>query len=400
MSIFSKILQKVNTENKTGKTEHKNLFSNKEKATNKSNSKLYYNSFKKPLPTRESFEERKRKQRKNENFVPSQDISQLLNKTSYANLLNTAKDQFLDIQNGSTLTKIKSRLNNYWLHFKRFALSKNTQLTLILGFVSILMISLIYFSIFSTEFIVKNYAVSFTNGSYLDKSSTQKVVQKFGDNGILGVIPYNHFWFLNSQTLTFVAKKVDPSITKVDLIGRFWPNNAQIKITTEPILSTLNINSEYYLISRSGKVIGIDYGGNRQKVVIVRSSHKNVDSQELGKVFSEIRPDSKAGNNQLNRLYFIENAINKLKENKINIVRTEIQTVFEKDTDVVFYTENGTSLIFDSQNISLGDNLNRLNVLLYTTKIGEDFNSGKLNYVDLRIKDKAYYCYQNSECKK
>jgi cell division septal protein FtsQ len=378
-----------------------NIFKNKnqknqeDKKTSKNNL-VYYGSAKKPIPTRSPFN--KRRQQIDHNYVPNRKLD-LVVKDFVSNLSPKSFFTFYtDLKSGKYLREINFWIQKYLKLVRDIFLSRTTQKWLISIFILCILSYALYISTFSTEFLVKKYKLSFSTGSFVDKSVTQKIIQNFNQKGLLGIVPDNHFWFLNSQTLTAAAKEVEPTITNVDLISKQWPNEAEIKISTEPILTTLKINSDYYLVSYSGKIIGQDYGGFRKKVVIVQASHKNVDSEELTKVFAEIRPDSFVGNNQLNRLFYIDKILPKLEDRGLNIVRTEVKSLFERDTDVFFVTDNETKLLFDGLNIPIDENIGRLDAILETTQIGKDMADGKIDYIDLRVQNRVYVCYKGREC--
>lgn len=394
MLLFGKFKEMATYQNPFKK---QNLESDKNSNTGLVKSRVYFGSSKKQLPTRSTFKERKN-QIQNNNFVPKPGIETILKRRGYKFSFSLIKETSESIKSGKLLLDLR-----YWLlmkakQLKNFFFNRQTQFILISVSIFSLVGYSIYLTAFSTDFLVKNYKVKFTQGSFLDKSSTQKLIDTFTQKGILGFIPDNHFWFLNSQSLTAIAKSNNPNITQVQVTGRFWPSSADLTISTQPSLATIAINSEYYIISQNGNVIGQDFGTQRQKIISVQSPHKNVDAQELSKVFSEIRPDSLVGNNQLNRLYFIDKALPKLQSRNLNIIRTEIKSLFEKDTDVFFITNNETKIIFDGLNIALDDNLNRLDTIIETTQIGQDLKEGKIEYIDLRVRDRVYLCYNGREC--
>ena len=366
-----------------------------EKKTSK-NRVIYFGNSRKPIPTRTSFN--KRKQMTDQNYVPNREFG-LVVKDMISNLsIQSLSGTYNNLKSGKYLREIKFWLLKYVKLGRDFVFDRTTQVWLVSIFVICIVSYFSYISTFSTDFLVKNYTFSFSSGSFVDKTTTQKIVQNFNKKSLFGVIPSNHFWFLNNQTLTAAAKEIEPTITNVELTGKYWPNNAQLKITTEPILTTLKINSDYYLISYSGKIIGQDYGGFRKKIVIVQAGHKNVDQEQLTKVFAEVRPDSSVGNNQLNRLYFIDQTLPKLQEKDLKIARAEIKTLFERDTDVFFITENETKILFDGLNITSRENMERLSALLETTQIGDDLRDGKIDYIDLRIQGRIYVCYKGKDC--
>ena len=370
-----------------------------DKKTSKNNL-VYFSGTKKPIPTRTPFNKRRQQLsgKTDSNYVPSRKFSLKLQDFLTSLSKKSLFSFYLDFKSGKYWREFNFWIQKYIKLVRDLFYNRTTQKWLISVFVLCIISYGLYISLFSTEFLVKKYRLSFAPGSFVDKNTTQKIIQNFNQKNLLGVVPTNHFWFLNNHTLTAAAKEIEPTVTSVELTAKFWPNEAELRFSTEPILTTLKINSDYYLISYSGKVIGQDYGGFRKRMVLVQAGHKNVDSEELSKVFAETRPESPVGNNQLNRLYFIDKALPILENRGLKIVRTEIKTLFERDTDVFFITENETKIMFDGLSIPLDENMGRLDALLETTQIGTDLQDGKIDYIDLRIQNRVYICYKGKEC--
>ena len=104
-----------------------------------------------------------------------------------------------------------------WLNFAnlfnfRFALGKTlggltfilTLLTFIFGF--------LYLAAFDTYFLVKDYDVELPEGSYLSPTEVEKLSDYFNQQKLLGFIPMNGYWFINTPSLTVAAREMYPEI--------------------------------------------------------------------------------------------------------------------------------------------------------------------------------------------
>jgi hypothetical protein len=362
------------------------------------NNRVYFGSVKKTAITRIPFKDRKNNSENISNFVPKPTITNLLKRWGYGFTLENIQKKIEFIKSGAWVKIINLWFLNQLQFLRRLFFDRTTQLILIGGFISLIFGYSLYLTTFSTEFLVKNYRIQFSEGSYLSQTSVSNILKAITQKNTLGFIPDNHFWLINSQSLTADAKSVERSVKNIEVTGRYWPNTVDLLIETQPILATLNINSNYYLINQDGNVIGQDFGGYRQKVVIVTTPHKNVDSTELSKVFTQKLPDDPVENNQLNRLFFIDKALTKFEKSDIKIVRTEIKTLFEKDSDVFFILDNNTVLLVDSLDTSLSDTFSHLETVIQTTNVGKDLKEGKISYLDLRVKGRIYICYKGREC--
>ncbi|GAB4143112.1 MAG: hypothetical protein OHK0017_00060 [Patescibacteria group bacterium] len=298
--------------------------------------------------------------------------------------------------------KIRYWLMKTWASVLKYVTNPSTQRVLVAIFLVASLSLFFFYSSFSTHFIVKNYRVKFTEGSYVDKLTLSNMLRRFSQESIAGFAPVNHFWFINDESLTSISKQKNPTIVQVKVTERIWPNTVELQIETKPILATLNINDQFFLISQNGSVIGLDEGGLKQKVVEVVAFQKNFSVEELNRIFTENRNLNSGDfqNSQLNRLFFIDKIKPELKDRKLDVVKIELLTLYDKDNDVYLYTRNGTKLIFDSQNMGIENNLKRLDILTETTQLGQDLQDGKVAYLDLRIKGIVYICYQGAECDK
>jgi hypothetical protein len=273
-----------------------------------------------------------------------------------------------------------------WHIFERF----NQIVIGILALISFVFV--LYLSLFDTYFLIKNYNISFDESSYLSKKDATSVINKIKNNKFLGILPSNQLWFLNSSNLTYISNAINPEVSSFEVQKRIWPNTAQIKIKTEPILLTLGINgNEYWRISKTGVVITQDDAGLRENLVVV---DKPVYFNKSGITFQDI---SFVNNSQqLNRFWYINWLKNELQKNNIDYIKINIPSLF--DTDVVFTTPNGTELKFNSESISKDVQEEKIKNYLKDPSFTEGQKNNKYKYIDFRISKRIFVCNRDLEC--
>ncbi len=260
-----------------------------------------------------------------------------------------------------------------------------------LGSLIVFLMFFVYLCLFDTTFIVKNYEIRFAKGSYLSATDMAKIIESSKNSKLLGIIPNNQYWFLNSQNLTTVFSKNQKEIRDVKVIDRVWPNSAILEITTEPILLTLGINNgEYWRISQSGEVLSKDDSGLREKLVTVdRPISLNKSGVTLQNYsFQDDLP-------QLNRFWFINWLWKLMDLLNYKVISTTLPSLF--DTDVILTLDSGTKLYFDSTSLAQESQKKRVETVL-DSKYRTEINLGEINYFDFRISRKVYICLQNREC--
>jgi hypothetical protein len=265
---------------------------------------------------------------------------------------------------------------------------------------------IVYLSLFDTLFLVKSYSISFDYNeknqqySYLDTVATKDLINTIKKQRFLGLVPSNQLWFLNSQNLTNVAQKSNPSVTNVSVERRIWPNNAQLKITTEPILLTLGItlgnntaNSEYWRIARDGEIMTSDDSGIREKLVVVEKS------VQFNKSDKNLRDISFTNNSeQLDRFWFTMWLWDTLKEQNIPVLKTSYPSLFDNDVNV--HLANGTILQFTNQTSSKEGQKLRIEQFFSNPKYRVQLDEGKYGYVDFRIPKRIFICNRGELCEK
>jgi hypothetical protein len=305
----------------------------------------------------------------------------------------------------------KTKYNFEWFReinswFVNFHILKkiNKNISIVVGILVLIFVS--YLSFIDTHFIIKSYDIRFGDNSYLSQAQTTFLVDSLQKNKVLGFLPNNQYWFLNSQTLTASAKEIIPDIEKINLESRVWPNKATLVINTKPILVTLSVkeNNEqkFWRISQDGDVVSADNAGIWENLILVEKPYvisfqdkQNNDSASL-KNFS-----FKNNKVQINKFNLVQKLLPILKENEIKVVSTSVPSLV--DSDIFFLTENGTKLMFDSQVFDTESQVKRVSEFL--KKIDNNGNkvldleqNGKLKYIDFRIAKRLYFCYNGDKC--
>ncbi len=291
-------------------------------------------------------------------------------------------------------SKVFSKIRRVVFRYSILSLfNKLVGFTLILGILGFIL----YLGLFDRYFLIKNYTFTFTENSYLDQKEVDKIMQSFRTNKILGLAPSNQYWFLSSQNLTFLAKKSIPEVTNVEIIQQTWPNQAKLKLTTEPILLTLGVmengQKKYYRITQAGKVLTEDTLGLREKLITVQENisfdKPNVSLQNYHLEKNDV---------QLNRFWFILWLWSELNKIGVKIVSTSIASIVNADTDVILVTNNQTKLLFDSTSLSKENQLKRLQAIFQST-IKDEETQAQLSYIDFRLPKKVFVCKKDKECK-
>ena len=304
---------------------------------------------------------------------------------------------------GQILLEYKTDIWQIWaqntnLFFKKIKILQNPNRLVFITTLTILVILLIYISFFDVHFLIKNYQISFTKGSYLGQLERQIILDKFSQTKILGVFPVNQFWFVNDRNLTLLSQNAVPEVLGIQILGRNWPNKISIQITTAPILLTLetleNGQTKRWRVLVDGRILTQDEAGLQQDLVIVERAinfdQKNFSLQEYP-IFSD--------NGQLNRLYFAINLWSWLKELKLEVAQTILPSLNIADKDVTIILQNGTKLYFDSSRFSAQTQKDRLQSILQS-QIGTELKNGELAYIDFRISKKVFVCPKSEKCEK
>jgi len=315
------------------------------------------------------------------------------------------------------VTKTRSfKYTGHWSDIKIFLLEAKFFLQKLrilerLNFVIALLMSisvgsfLSYLIFFDTYFLVKDYQVFFDNHcfedttlsysdcSYLSHKNTAKVLDIVKKSKFLGFVPNNQLWFLNDRNYTFAARKSDFEIINIEIVKRYWPNKAVLKITTKPILLTLQINdNQYWRVSQDGIVLGLDEAGLKERLVKVDSKieFNTVEGSFEGYTFAD-------NLDQKNRFWFIIWLWQNLQQNGIEIQETKIPSLV--DQDVIIQTKSGTKLWFDPLAMTQQNQQKRLNASLNKDSLlRKNMLAGKYKYLDYRFPRKIFICEKGQSC--
>jgi hypothetical protein len=269
-----------------------------------------------------------------------------------------------------------------------------------------LILFFVYLAFFDEKFVIRSYKISFAENSYLNQYQTRKLVNQFHNQKLYGFLPNNQYWFLNNLSLTNTARQTFPEIEKVALTNRVWPNSAEVKVEMSKIALTLavkeNNEQKFWRLSPNGSVLSEDKAGIWENLVtvekpyaIVGQESKNPKEPTSLQNFSfSTEPD------QVKRIELTQFLWKVFRENNIKIASTVYPSI--GDTDIVFKTDAGTNLYFDSNAFGLEMQRKRLEGF-YNSKVGESLISrqeqdGKLSYIDFRIPKRIFFCNIGTKC--
>jgi hypothetical protein len=261
---------------------------------------------------------------------------------------------------------------------------------------------ILFLSFFDTYFLIKNYKVSFSQGSYLSQEETQNVIKKIEERKNLGVLPNNQYWFLNDYTLTLSAREVVPEIISVKIIRRIWPKTAELEITTEPILLTLEVTekniSKYWRVSKSGRIVSEDDSSVREKTVKVGQSIFLAEVGGAKRTASFKDYNLEENYLQVNRLWAVIWLWQQLEKAELEITQTILPSI--SDTDVVILTKDNVKLIFDTDPNKVPKEIQRLRLeTVLKSDLRKEIVENKLDYIDFRpINKRIDLCYRGASC--
>ena len=260
-----------------------------------------------------------------------------------------------------------------------------------------LMTTILYLSFFDTQYTIKNWNINLTKGSYLDSQQTNKIINSYQNNRLLGIFPSNIYWFLTETNLTYLAFESEPTVKKVQITNRYLPNKAALQITTQPILATISIKignrNEYWRISKSGQIVSQDEANSYEKSIVVDKSIS----------YDKIQGDFHEANifetypAMLDRIYFslfVQDLLNQY-PNKVAAINFSSLNV--ADGEVTMTLQNKTRLIFDATKFDK-DSLRIRVEAVFNGKLVSRIDNGELSYIDLRIPRRVFICSFSQKC--
>lgn len=256
----------------------------------------------------------------------------------------------------------------------------------------LLTLALIYITSIDTHFITNKFNINFNNESYLENKGIEDLLLKIEKEKIMGIIPLNSYWFINTDSLTELAKRHNPDIKKVILTNKTWPNSADITITTEPVAATLVFDNKSYIISKEGKILGDDSVFQRTNVIQLNSfsTPENFLTQEKLNAFDK---------NLLEKIFFTVFLQTQLTDLNYSVSDSRISSDLPLDTDSII-TVNKTKLFFSLDGLNAKNLTDRITKLFSSETIRSQINDGSITTIDLRFAKNVYICFANTECSK
>ncbi|MGL4758279.1 MAG: hypothetical protein ACRCXZ_03010 [Patescibacteria group bacterium] len=262
---------------------------------------------------------------------------------------------------------------------------------LISSFIFVFLLCFFYLIMVDRFFLIKNINVVFKKGSYLSREDAIKIKENL-ESAHLSVFAKNNILFQSSSTLTSGAREVNPNVLNVELNQRILPNTIDVTITTEPILATLQLNSdEKWRVAKSGRLVTKDDLNLNEKLIIVQSPV--MWNTELFNI-SSLNITNLDG--QLDRLYFIEFVRENIENLGYKITKSEVDTI--ESSLVLVQINKDTILKFDSKKFSVDNIASKLVNILRNKKIAEQINSNQIRYIDFRVSDNVFICLKQSSC--
>lgn len=296
---------------------------------------------------------------------------------------------------------LNKTLNFYlvkWRFFERINIFIASGLVIFMSFF------IFYLSFFDTYFLIKNYKVSFSEGSYLSQEETESVFKTIENQQVFGLLPNNQYWFVNDYTLTLAARQKVPEIVSVKVLRRIWPKTAEIEITTEPILLTLEVTdrniSKYWRISKNGRIITQDDSSIREKTAKVEQPIflASVGNEQKSASFKDYNLEENYL--QVNRLWGVVWLWQELEKFEVEITETVLPSI--SDTDVIITTKEGVKLIFETDANKVPKEIQRLRLeTTLKSDLRKEILENKLSYIDFRPSNKRIdLCYRGATCDK
>lgn len=175
------------------------------------------------------------------------------------------------------------------------------------------------------------------------------------------------------------ALLADPWVVRVDSVKKTWPNHLRIQLTERREFALVETPSRRMIFSDDGRYLSTLDASSTPPIGLLKLSSRE-----------EISPGQALPDASLK-------LIAALQEKVPDICRSTVTGYAlnpASNPDLEVHTAAGYKLLFDT-NGDAGETLDNLAVLL--NKLSPD-DRNRLEYIDLRIKNKAYVCYKGTAC--
>jgi cell division septal protein FtsQ len=157
------------------------------------------------------------------------------------------------------------------------------------------------------------------------------------------------------------------------------PNTLKINISSYKWLFNTTINNKSYIITENGTLVPANYSESLKELKIIKQFDKNkfIDYKKI--------LDSRFINK-------ISQIVNKIKENIIEINIKELK-YYITERELHIKTDNDTLLIFNIDS-NIKEQIEKISIF---NKEHKNIEKNNIIYIDLRIKNKVFYCTSEKE---
>lgn len=194
---------------------------------------------------------------------------------------------------------------------------------------------------------------------------------------------YTSIFFVPLYKIEESIKKHQPHISFLK-IKRIFPDTLQIVAESFPWAFTFKRNNQWYILTKNG--VAVPTFGTGASVPLLEIRWIDTVSMIEYRAVMDAEIVSR-----------IEGIIQKIYES-IMFIKIKRVLYYKKERELHLYTSKGMILIFDIQG-DIGDQIEKL--LIFNKKYFKEIEKG-IVYIDLRIKDRIFYCPLSNEyvCKK
>ncbi len=267
---------------------------------------------------------------------------------------------------------------------KPIDLHRKSRMMVILGFRSkayrVLWVSVIgviaYFFVFSDYMVIDQVSVSGTNR--VDANAVKTLVSDLGSERTF-LIPQSNFFLLTQNRLIKNLQATQPYVKTIAKYKRSWPNKVEVEITERDPGFILESNARRYLVDDEGVVV-TDNPQETNLPVVKDQIEENFD---IGKQMDN------------SKLVAFIISMNKLWSSKMSVPIKEIKIPGKASAEVQIVSAEDWGVFFDVSR-PVSSQLNSLALIL-----SREIPIAKrltLAYIDLRLRERAYYCYKDSPC--
>ncbi len=251
-------------------------------------------------------------------------------------------------------------------------------LSLLLGFLGLVVI---YFLTLSQMFLVQEAVLP--ESSALTSQEVEGVFTSLGQERTY-FIPRNHILVLNRQSLLRALQKEFPKVRQITAFARVLPNKLKIAIEERKPLYIWQSADNFYLLDQDGvvfqKINNYSAAAFSEILIVDRSQAEIKVGQEL-----EVQKT----------LAFVAELKDRWPQEITETTLVSFSLPALKSSDLFLETAIGFGVYFDLERQVLPQ-LRNLSLVL-SQEIKSETYTG-LSYIDLRLPNTAYYCYQDAPC--